>query len=147
MANLKTSLKLQYPVDQIQNAYYAFYFQCIKLKLIYYVNLVLHVYTRRHDKPYKIFIFQWVDSQSLDNKHIKRLGKKQLSMSVTQTQFKELLSCTPLYQYFLANNISVQLPDSKIFTDLSPIVKWGAVLIVIFILLLLAPFFIIHILP
>ncbi|MCV6639427.1 hypothetical protein [Candidatus Albibeggiatoa sp. nov. NOAA] len=97
--------------------------KCIKVKLIYYVNPVLYVYTRMHDKPYKINIFQWVDSQTLDDTHIKQLGRKQLSISVTQTQFKELLSYAPLYQYFLTNSIPVQLPDSKNFNSLAAILK------------------------
>jgi len=122
----------------------------IKLYHVKAVDIVLCVQTT--EKSYETSIFKWVDTQTLKAEHIalKGLAAQNLkfrltSSHYTQTEFDEILHYAPLYQYFVTNKIPVQLPDSKIFTELSPVVKWGAVLIVIFILLLISPFFIISI--
>jgi len=119
----------------------------IKLHHINAIDIMLCIHTA--EKPYEMSIFKWVDTPTLIPEHItlqkqilEKVRFKLTHSPYTKAEFNEILNHTPLYQYFETNNIPVQLPDSKIFTELSPVVKWGAVLIVIFILLLILPFFI-----
>ncbi|MCV6639426.1 hypothetical protein [Candidatus Albibeggiatoa sp. nov. NOAA] len=123
----------------------------IKLDPTYTTDVKLSVHTRTQKKPYETSIFNWVDSETLSEEHINLFKRKTEKLHIRlktypyiQEEFYEILNCTPLYQYFLQNNISVKLPDAKNFTHVSPfiipVVIWAIFIIVIFFLLLISPF-------
>lgn len=120
----------------------------IKLEHVSSVDVKLSVYTRTQKKPYETFIFRWIDSKTLNEEHVNLLNPKVepvefrlTSFPYPQEKFYDALNQTPLYQYFLQNNIPVKFPDSKLFTHLSHVVIWGGFFIIIFILLLISPFY------
>ncbi|MCV6637468.1 hypothetical protein [Candidatus Albibeggiatoa sp. nov. NOAA] len=75
-----------------------------------WIRFAVHTQNQTHEVP----IVHWVDSQTLDDRHtqspFKSRRDSQSHYGLTDEELHNVITATPLYQYFIQNQVSINPP-------------------------------------